>query len=951
MFLLSTEPGLLVIQRTVNRFAGPALSIGQVQGSLLGTGTLLDISFVSADVKVGVNRVEFSWRPERLLKAELNIAKVVVSGVDIALKDGPEDGSSGDTVELPSTLLPFTVLFESLELTKLRIIDTDGQDLFLVNRASARLKGYGKRLTFDELSLQSPEIGLTLHGNIEMENNWTLDLQGNGRLAGYEFHPTTGSFLATGPLMNPHLELEVQSPADIRIGADFVNLLGNAQWSAQLEAKDVDLSTLIVDCPKIELTTLKADLTGTFETYQGRVEANGKWDTLDGLHLVSELAGDFLGIEFQALRIDYQDSSAEADGGKISWQDIFSWEGRFLFTNFDPAVVVAELPGQLTAELVSAGDVKDNGVVASFQILSLDGMVRDYTVSAVGNVFLTETGVHTDGLTIRSGDLAGLAKIENGFFSWAKEPSWSAKVRLEHFDPSWLNPDFPGSINSEFEGSGKLGDNGLEGALNIKEVSGTLRGEDLSGGGQLTFLDDTLQTTGLVLKSGRSELAVNGQAGESLALNFSLSSPDIGKILPQGKGSILLEGRLQGNRNAPQIDAKVEATGVRYQENSIDQLEAQIHAGLQSDGKISASIVGNKISVAGVFIDQGAVKMNGTLAKHQIVVDGSGALGTLGFMVLGNYKNGWRGDLSRFQLDTADYGVWRQEKKAAVAFGGDGVLLERLCLADKESTVCLEGDVRLGKEVLWTAQGELSALPLKWLNRLQLIDAPVSGSIQAKITANGDSSRVLAANAEVKLSAAEISVDTEDTEINSLRIEESLLTLGLADRLLQTHMHTRIQNGGQVVLAAEVSNVGDFSASPDSLPLSGKLELQKFDLASLTPFTGYGVEPTGSVNNSFIIAGTVGQPKVTGELSILDGNIYLPYQGITLENIVLSIEAEDESARVNRLQATSGPGKVAVVGTIQYGAKGIEGVLNIKGNDFLLLNLPEYIVGSILMSR
>ncbi len=943
LFLVATEPGLLLIQRGVNRFVGPMLSIGQVQGSLLGTGTLTDISFVNADVTVRVDRVGYSWRPERLLKAELNIAKVDVSGVDIALKDGPEDGSSGDTVDLPSTLLPFTVLLESLELTKLRIIDTDGQDLFLIDKVSASLEINGNRLVFKECSMQSPEIGLTLHGTIEMDNNWTLDLQGNGRLAGFEFHPTTGTFLATGTLMNPHLELEVQSPADIRIGADFVNLLGNPQWTARLEAKDVDLALLIVDCPKIDLISVKADLAGTVDTYQGRVEADGTWERLDGMHLVSDLAGDFLGIEFQSLRILYQDSSVETIGGKISWQDIFSWQGKFLFTNFDPSVVVEELQGQISAELLSAGDVRDNGVVASFEILSLDGMLHDHNISAVGNVFLTETEVHTDGLTIRSGEEAGLARIEEGLFSWAKEPNWSAKVRLDRFDPSWLYADFPGSINSDFEGSGKLGDNGLEGALNIKGISGTLRGEALSGGGQLTFSGGSLQTTGLILKSGRSELAVNGQAGESLALQFSLSSPDISKILPEGKGSILIKGSLQGNRNAPEIDARVEATGIRYQENSIDQLEAQVQAGLQSDGKISASILGNKISVAGVFIDQGAIQMNGTLAKHQITVNGSGAMGKLGFNAQGTYENGWRGELSRFLLDAMDYGVWRQEKNAAVAYDGEGVLLQRFCLSDEESSVCLEGDARFGKETLWTAQGDLNGLPLQWLNRLKLLDAPISGAIQAKFAASGDSRSVLTARAEVTLSAAEISFDTEDMDMNSLRIDDSLLTVDLADRLLQTKLNIRIHNAGQLVLAVDVANIGDFSASPNSLPLSGKLALQQFNLASLTPFTGYGVEPTGSVNNSFIIAGTVGQPKVTGELSIGDGNIYLPYQGITLENIVLSIDAEDESARVNA-KATSGPGQVTAAGTIKYGAKGIEGVLNVKGSEFLLLNLPEYTV-------
>ncbi len=75
MFLVATEPGLLFIQRGVNRFAGPVLSIGQVQGSLLGTGTLTDISFVNADVRVGVDRVEYSWRPEKLAQKRAQYRK------------------------------------------------------------------------------------------------------------------------------------------------------------------------------------------------------------------------------------------------------------------------------------------------------------------------------------------------------------------------------------------------------------------------------------------------------------------------------------------------------------------------------------------------------------------------------------------------------------------------------------------------------------------------------------------------------------------------------------------------------------------------------------------------------------------------------------------------------------------------------------------------------------
>ncbi len=948
VFLLATEPGLIFIQKGVNRFAGDMLSIGQVRGSLLGDGSLTDIRFVSADVDVGVERLDYSWRPGRLLRAELNIAKVVVSGVDVGLKDTPQVESpnapaTSDALELPAHLLPFAVLLESLEVNKLRIIDSDGQDLFVVDKVITSLESRGKQLKINDFDFQSPEIGLALHGNIAIDSSWTLDLQGDWRLSGFEFHPTTGTFSATGLLTAPHLDLVVQSPADIRVAGDFANLLENPQWTAKLEAKNVDLSTLIVDCPKIELATVHGDLTGSFADYRGHVVADGAWDTLKGMHLVSDIDGDFLGIDFHSLRIDKQESSAEAIGGKISWQDIFSWQGRFLFKNFDPSVIVEELQGKVTAELVSAGDVKDNGVIASFEIINLDGVLSDHKVSAFGNVFLNETDVRTDGLTIRSGEVTGLAYIENALFSWAKEPSWSGKIRLDHFDPSWLNPEFPGSINGEFEGQGKLAEKGLEGSLHIKKISGTLRGNDLSGGGELSYSGDTFHTTGLVLKSGPSELVVNGEVGDSLALKFALTSPDIGTLLPEGKGSILLQGNLQGNRNDPKVDAKIEGNGVSYGEDSLGRLQAEIHAGLKSDGKLSASILADKISVAGFSIDKGAIRINGSLAKHQIVVDGSGDIGTLGLEAFGTYSNEWHGELSHFHLDAADYGVWRQEKKAALKIGETGILLEKLCLTDEKSSVCLGGDVRLGKEVSWTAQGELSSLPLKWLNRLKLTDVPVSGQVQATIAASGNSTSVVSAKAEVRVLAAEMSVDIQNAEMVPFRVDNSHLTLDLAHGLLQTKLIVQIQNGGQLVLAADVSNAGKFSASLNSQPLKGSLELKDFDLAILSNFTGYGVEPTGRVNNSFVLAGTLGQPKVSGELSIEDGDIYLPYQGITLQDVSLAIEAGEESALVHG-KATSGSGQVAAVGTIKYGTEGVEGVLNIQGSNFLLLSLPEYVI-------
>ncbi len=948
VFLFSTERGLLVIQKSVNRFGAGIVSIGQVEGRLLGDMRFKSVRLPGTGADIEVQQVDVSWRPADLFRAELAIAEVAVNGVKIVVQNGPATKPSGDVARQPANNLlakglPFSVQVDRLVVNRLAVVDSKGLELVQIDSLTAALSGNAERLSVGELDLQGPDIGLALHGNVEVQKNRQVDLLGNWRLAGFGFHPMAGTFSISGPFEGPHVEIGIHSPGSIRVKGDFVNLLTGPKWTARLEAKDVDLSTLIEYCPKIELAAVTGELTGDFGSYRGHVEADGAWDALTDKHLVSDIDGDGWGIDFQSLRIYGKDSSAEAMGGKISWRDIFSWQGIFLFKNFDPSVITRELQGKLNAELVSKGDVKEHGVVASFAISHLDGLLRDHKVSATGNVFLSETDVYTDGLTIRSGEVTGLAYIEKGSFSWAEQPSWSARVRLDNFDPSWLYAEFPGSIDGEFASEGKLGKNGPEGSLNIKRIGGTLRGNKLSGGGEITLTGDTLTTSGLVLKSGSSKLVVNGWAGDRLALDFSFVSPSIGALLPKSAGSISLRGNLQGNRNTPQLSAQLQGKGLSYQDYNFGRMQAEIKADFTGKGQLTGSLVGEEMSLAGVPLDKVGITLHGTPANHSVEVDGAGPLGVLAGKIHGRYRDTWQGALSHFQLTTLDYGIWRQQGESAITADSHGALLDAFCLSNGESAVCLGGDVQLEKETAWRMHGKLTSLPLQWLNRLKLLAVPVRGQLHADIKVAGNRHRLLSARVDSHVQASGALGKAKENEQVPFYFAGSVLSLQLADSLLQAHADIRMRNGSQVILNGDAPGAGSFATPLGSLPLHGSLELHNFDLSSITAFTNYGVEPSGRVNNSFTLAGTVGKPQIYGTVSIQDGGIDLPYQGITLTNVTVSIQAGEKSAKITAA-ATSGSGKLIADGTLQYGTKGIEGTLNIKGNDFLLVNLPEYFI-------
>ncbi len=939
--LLFSESGLQFIQANINRLSGGLVVISTANGRLAGDWTLGGVRFATPGVDITLESLAWSWQPSRLLLAELNLASLSVTGMQIQFKNGTGESSPAGAVRLPKKILPLVVVLERLTVDRLRLVGSDGGEVLTIDKITAGLEGSKERLTINEFTLESPDIGFSLHGNIYAGRDWSLDLLGKLRFAGFGFHPLNGTFSVLGPLESPHVELGVITPADIRVSADIENLFDHPEWTGTLHGRDVDLSTLILYCPQIRLSTVNGDLHGDFGNYRGLVEAEGSWDELTDLHLVSRLYGDGLGIDFQSLRIERGNSIAEVKQGKISWKDIFGWEGRFFFKDVDPSVITKSLQGELTTDFFSIGDVREQGVVASFEIFSLDTTLSDQPVSAKGNVFLTENDVHTDGLTFRSGDVEGTAHVERGILSWAEGLRWSTSIRLDDFNPAWLHPDFPGSVSGNFSSEGALDNNGPEGFVNIAEISGTLRGKALSGGGEINLSGESLQTTGLVMKSGRTELVVQGRAGDTLDLDLSLSSPDIKEIIEGGSGSLLLNGNLRGSRKEPRIEVKVEGNGLRYQEHSVESLLAELQTELKPGGRFKGSVLGTALFFSGVAFREGRIEAEGTPAEHEIIVSVSGGIGDVQARAVGAYQDQWQGELSLLQLESSSYGEWLQQGGSAISAGSRGVSLDEVCLSDGAGRICLEGDVQLEGEPLWTVRGGMEAVPLNWLNRLKLLSIPVKGVLDADISATGDTLRVLSGQAKVSLPEGDFVINSEEGETVPFLFDDSLLTLLLADRVLQARFTSSMKSGSEMDLRAEIEGICTFSGPLLSLPVTGRLDLEKFNLASLAAFTDYSMEATGLLNSSLLLSGTIGRPLIHGQSSIDNGGINLLHQGIFLENLALSLEAGGDGAKITAT-ATSGPGKITANGTLLYGAFGLEGDIYARGSEFLLVDLPEY---------
>ena len=282
-FVLGSNPGLNVL-RTLADGRGP-LTIGAAEGRLMGRFTLERLGLALPGVEVKIKRLAWDWSPFELLQGRFHLAALELEGVVVRFADGEEEGAAAKAAAaptasapaaaptLPKTLLPLPLLLDRVAINGLRLEDGEGGELFVVDTFLLALQGGVDSLRIDTLTLQGPDIGLSVNGNVDFARSWHVDLLGSWNLIGYGFNQLHGTLSASGPLNSPQAALAVVTPVDLRVEGQVANLLQSPSWTATLDGHNVDLEQFIDSCPKIIVKTIHGDLAGDVNGYGGPVRA------------------------------------------------------------------------------------------------------------------------------------------------------------------------------------------------------------------------------------------------------------------------------------------------------------------------------------------------------------------------------------------------------------------------------------------------------------------------------------------------------------------------------------------------------------------------------------------------------------------------------------------------------------------------------------------------------
>ncbi|MGI9538065.1 MAG: translocation/assembly module TamB domain-containing protein [Desulfocapsaceae bacterium] len=653
----------------------------------------------------------------------------------------------------------------------------------------------------------------------------------------------------------------------------------------------------------------------------------------------ARLTEDLLEAEIISAGVAFEDSTAIISGN-VSWREGFAWDNLLQLRSFETSSLGAPIAAVVDLDMSTSGQWSAEELRYRTAITEFSATTGDPPVILHGAAQLEGDD---KGLTLTAADLQvedGKIKL-TGKLDWSAELLWEARLLAEGIDPHLFESLPEGNISAEVSSSGKMSDDEQRITATIHELSGTLAGYELEGGGSIGMNNNSFETDGLYIQNGGNLLQIKGVAGASYGLDFIIEGNDLNRLHQSLDGNVEIAGRLSGTSEEPVAQINISARDLSYADSRLADLSGDAQVALGSDQSLHASLLLEGFTSSNFVLDQLNLKVVGTLDQHQITLNGLSPYGDLTTGASGQVVDrGWWGVINDLHYRHQKFGSYKQRAPSSVAISADRYHLDSFCLDSGDNSVCVEGE--------WQSAGpwrmELSELrfELAELNKWGVMATALDGELSGHLSSAGAGMIVESVNG--KLNIPELNIDLNDTgPYKEARWFDTSLSVELNESILETTVSSRFVDESSIDGNIIVEGFRNLTEPFSGLPLRGNLVLDIKDLSPLQTITGDYLVPTGHVMVGLTIDGLVGKPELTGDLDLQGGGIQIPELGSVLNDMTGSVSLQGKDLFV-RLDGACGEGEAQASGEVKFGGSDWQGVFQINGRNCKLLDLPEMVI-------
>ncbi|MEM1080857.1 MAG: translocation/assembly module TamB domain-containing protein [Pseudomonadota bacterium] len=970
------------------------LAWSSLNGNLSDGLELEQLRFAQAGLVLDVEQLTLAVSVRPMPPLKVSVRQLHLDRAVIQLPPAQPQASAAEPIQLSDFSSPLMIEVMDVAIHDLAI---QPADVAPIDIQSLTLSGrYYTALEIDRLALQSQPFTLDVSGAQSLAAPWVSDWSA---MLDWQVNETLVQQLsveASGPISDLQLMLDAQGPLS-KTGQ--LSLVGLPNTHALRLALDVDGQFSHWPGLDAAVEHLEVDVSGGLDEWQTTVRLTGRWQDYPAARVELQASGNMEQVAIEPMQIQVLDGQIEVLAD-LSWTDQLSASGQIQMSDLNVTTLYPDWPNQARLDGGLSVQFQDRRLTvdsinlqAPPSALQLDGEAQFDLASERLSMMMNWSSL-TWPPVLAPADSEPLLSSESGQFKasgtlqeWRAEldallalpgqpelpqahiqfnasgddqqvqqfaaelnapesgqatvtgragfdGTLDANVVLERVDPAMLVKTWPGQIDADLS----LQVNQLEplaANLVIEQLQGQLRNLAVSGSGGARIDQQQLGEADLSIGLGQNQLNLN--SGDGSTWGLSIQAPRLNQLLPTLSGDFQLDGTIQTDTAQARWLASSDRIG-------LGDVRAR---SLVSEGQLSWAeqpSVELQFDAADVDLnpwerlDQISLDLAGTCQSHDFRADVIGQRMAVQVLLNGALPGcldkpaNWLGQLMQLELTETEWGDWRLADPVDLAVDQQQLSLHDVCLVsqDQPSELCVY-NLQAGSS--GQAELALNALPLDVLLLPANPAFRISSLLDGRLHLVWDKLALQSMDGQFQVGHGNVQgvgAERELLSIEGISLIVDSPTSGTTKASLQAQLE------GDTRFDAELS-IPDWS-DVASMQLHADMQLNLPDLSVFNRLIPQLDELNGRVEGELNVSGPIGQPEITGRMTLHDGLLFHSPLGSRIEQINLELIANESDATIQGGFA-AGAGSGQLTGELVESPTGWSGQLTVHGQQLQVTDI------------
>ena len=947
-WLTATESGLHWTYQQARAYLPAELSMNKLEGRLSGPIIVRGIEYRQDGAVIKAEQILFNWQPLSLLLANIDISRLHIQSLNIVLpKTEKTDQSPVQALDLPDIHLPWRMKLEHGQIDDLSINQDD--QTYRLKQIKLAATSLFSKIDIDALSISADTFNLNITGELKPTRNYSHDLDISWQTQLPSSVVIKGNGQLKGNMVKTRIKQQLDAPLQLTLDAEVRDLLRQLNWKTKIDVTRFDTSKLDRHWPALS-GKLKLEAKGDLAT----ATVSGKLDAIYADHgplnaefKLQRLSNNSLQID--QLKLDAPDDNTHLDvqgqwipgkqGGDVklalNWKNL-RWPLSSISNNCTMTNNGKKCEPQSPWFNSASGSGTIDGNLDRYHLkLETDrpwpqAPPSHWYASAEGNL----DGLNFHSLRITTMDGEALTR---GHLNWSPVLSWNASLSATGINPGSLWPQLPGQISASLTSKGRYEKGEWIASADIRQLAGKLRNYPVSLNSKLSLQNHKLDIAKLDFSSGGSQVSLQGQVGDKLKLNWSLTSTDLAELYPQAIGELQAQGQVSGPRDTPLIKASIKGRALKLPDYELGSVEGTIAVDLfkwqQTDIKLTTQAIKlNDYSLQSLDIDANTqhLKVKATSEEVTAQIELRGKLDA----------NGWRGRIERADFQSQRYADWRLKAPTALNIGSKTLVANALCWHNNQQASLCTSLQRTDN--LWQIQFKTKKIPLLLLDPWLPPDLKLEGVADASAQLSFQAPDQLLGQIQIELPPGALNYPLLEGERDRWEYRAGKVDISLTNLELKASTEIAMSNGDRFQGWIKLPNAKLLALNSLKQPLEASLKLNIHDLGLFEAIVPEVQELRGEVELNLSVAGTLAQPSLNGLAQLTNGALRIPRLGLTIDQLKLKAQSTGAGKVKVQLNAHSGDGNLEIIGlTTLDRTAGWPTEITIKGDQFEISRIPE----------